>query len=107
MRKKIWLEIWDVIKVLLLFVPVLVFVYFRRGRNILDGGGVQPDTTSSDAIRDGIDAIKDGIDGSKGMVDESIGNIDESIKYTDNAIGAIREARDILERAKRRTRKDN
>ena len=107
MRKEIWLEIWDIVKVLLLFIPVLVFVYFRRGRDISDGGGIQPDTASSDAIRDGITDIKTGIDTSKGLVDQSTDGVDDSIRHTENAISAIQRAREILDRAKQRSAKDN
>jgi len=106
-RKEIWLEIWDVVKVLFLFVPVLLFVLFFRRRDISDGGGIQPDTASSDAIRDGITDIQTGIDGSKELVDKSSGGIDDSIKHTENAIGAIQRAREILDGAKQRTAKNN
>lgn len=106
MRKEVWLEIWEVVKFLLLFVPVILFVLLR-GRRVLDGGGVQSDTASSDVIRDGIESISGGVEASKDLVDRSTDNIDNSIQHTQNAIGAIQRAREILDRAKQRTAKDN
>jgi hypothetical protein len=102
----VWKKVWEVVKFLLLFVPVLLFVLLRR-RDISDTGGVQSDTASSGAIRDGIESVTDGVEASKKLVDRSTDGIDSSIQHTENAIGAIQRARDILDKAKQRTAKDN
>lgn len=99
----VWKKVWEVVKFLLLFVPVLLFVLLRR-RGISDTGGVQSDTASSGAIRDGIESVTDGVEASKELVDRSTDGIDSSIQHTGNALDAIQRARAILDGARQRSK---
>ena len=102
----VWKKVWEVIKFLLLFVPVLLFVLLRR-RDISDTGGVQSDTASSGAIRDGIKSVEDGVTESTNLVDRSTAHIEQSIEHTGNATEAVQRARGILDRAKQRSIEGN
>lgn len=102
-----WNKIWTVIKYILFFVPLVILFFFIGRRSVSNGGGVSPDTTDADTIRDGIADSQTGTAESIDNNEQSVGHIKNSIEHTNNAVQAIQRAREILDGARRRTQEND
>ena len=105
-----WRKIWNITKAILFFVPSIILGFFalrsssNRGRvsgsDNVDRGIRDGIADSESGTRESIEAIKSSSDD----VRESTECIGKSIKHTSTGIDSLQRARDILERAKERTR---